>query len=97
MKPLILLSIFAASCGVKHKVTGTAKTESEVRATVAITFPQCDRPAEPLSEVTKCIEACMRATVTVNGDEKTIELLKDLQALDKQEEAAEPEQIQGGV
>ncbi len=98
MKILVIAGIAVLTgCGVKHKVTGTARTESEVRATVAITFPQCDRPDEPLSEVTKCIKACMKATVAIEGDTDTIELLKELQELDKKEEATEPEQIQGGI
>lgn len=90
MKILLLLGcISMVSCGVNHKASGTVKTEAEVRGTVAVTFPQCDRPTEPLTLVIECIKAATQFTVKVEGDPKVVDLLKDLNTLNEQQDKDE--------
>jgi hypothetical protein len=59
-------------------MTGTAKSESEVRVRISIEFPQCDHPEAPLSEIIECIKACMHSTITVDGQEAGVDILRTI-------------------
>jgi hypothetical protein len=90
-KILILLGLIPA-CGVQHRASGTVKTDSDVKAEVAITYPICDRPDWSYDQIMRCIELCTNYKIEVAGDEKVIDILDMVN-----EQAQEPEQIQGEI
>jgi hypothetical protein len=81
-----------SACGMSHRTSGTVKTDNEVKATVSIDYPICNRADWSYDQIMHCIELCTKYKVEVAGDEKVVDILDMIN-----EQAQEPEQIQGGI